>query len=81
MFTSCGAHDYPMGIVYFIVVLRRVYRGTWAETLGRGTALLILYFAIFFVANLLLVFALLTLNIGGAGINFAAPLFNHQHQP
>lgn len=48
-------------IVYFTVALKRVYDGTWAETLGRGTAILALYFAIFFVANLLLVFALLAL--------------------
>ena len=48
-------------IAYFIIALKRVYGGTWAETTGRGTAILVLYFAIFFVANLLLVFALLAL--------------------
>jgi len=48
-------------IAYFTIALKRVYGGTWAETLGRGTAILTLYFAIFFVANLLLVFALLAL--------------------
>jgi len=48
-------------IAYFTIALKRVYGGTWAETLGRGTAILALYFAIFFVANLLLVFALLAL--------------------
>lgn len=47
-------------IAYFAVALKRVYGGTWAETLGRGAAILGLYFAIFFVANLLLVFALLS---------------------
>jgi hypothetical protein len=48
-------------IAYFTIALKRVYGGTWAETLGRGTAILALYFAIFFVANLLLVFTLLAL--------------------
>jgi hypothetical protein len=48
-------------IAYFVVALKRVYGGTWVETLGRGTAVLGLYFAIFFVANLLLVFTLLSL--------------------
>jgi len=48
-------------IAYFAIALRRVYGGTWAETLGRGAMILTLYFATFFVANLLLVFALLTL--------------------
>jgi len=47
-------------IAYFAVALKRVYGGTWVETLGRGTAVLGLYFGIFFVANLLLVFALLS---------------------
>ena len=48
-------------IAYFTIALKRVYGGTWAETLSRGAAILTLYFAIFFVANLLLVFSLLTL--------------------
>lgn len=48
-------------IAYFTIALKRVYGGTWAETLGRGAAILTLYFAIFFVANLLLVLALLAL--------------------
>jgi len=48
-------------IAYFTIALKRVYGGTWVETLGRGTAILTLYFAIFFVANLLLVFGLLTI--------------------
>jgi hypothetical protein len=48
-------------IAYFTIALKRVYGGTWVETLGRGTAILTLYLAIFFVANLLLVFALLAL--------------------
>lgn len=48
-------------LVYFTVALKRVYGGTWAETLRRGMAILTLYFATFFVANLLLVFALLAL--------------------
>jgi Protein of unknown function (DUF3667) len=48
-------------IAYFAIALKRVYGGTWAETLGRGAMILALYFATFFAANLLLVFALLTL--------------------
>jgi hypothetical protein len=48
-------------IAYFIFALKRVYGGKWAETLGRGAAILALYIAIFFVANLLLVFVLLAL--------------------
>jgi hypothetical protein len=64
-------------IAYFTIALKHVYGGTWAETPGCGTAILTLYFVIFFVANLLLVFALLALNVAGAGINPAARLFNH----
>ena len=48
-------------IAYFTIALKRVYGGSWTETLARGSIILALYFAIFFVANLLLVFALLTL--------------------
>ena len=48
-------------IAYFTIALKRVYGGTWTETLGRGAAILSLYFAIYFAANLLLVFALLSL--------------------
>jgi hypothetical protein len=46
-------------IAYFVIALRRVYGGTWIETMGRSTAMLTLYFATFFVGNLLLVLALL----------------------
>ena len=48
-------------IAYFTVALKRVYGGTWVETLGRGSVILALYFGIYFVANLLLVVALLAL--------------------
>lgn len=48
-------------IAYFTVALKRVYGGTWAETVGRGLIMLTSYFAIFFVANLLLIVALLAL--------------------
>lgn len=48
-------------IAYFTIALKRVYGGTWPETLGRGAAILALYFAIFFAANLLLILALLAL--------------------
>jgi ribosomal protein L32 len=48
------------GVVgYVLVALRHVYGGTWAETLGRGSAVLSLYFVAGFVANLLLVILLL----------------------
>ncbi len=46
-------------VAYFVVALRRVYGGTWAETLGRGLIMLTSYFGIFFVANILLIIALL----------------------
>jgi hypothetical protein len=48
-------------IAYFTIALKRVYGGTWTETLGRGSVILALYFAIFFVANLLLILVLLEL--------------------
>ena len=48
-------------VVYFLVALKRVYGGTWAESLVRGTMLGALYFATYFVGNLLLIFALLEL--------------------
>jgi hypothetical protein len=48
-------------IAYLAIALKRVYGGTWSETLGRGSLILALYFAIFFAANLLLVFALVSL--------------------
>ena len=46
-------------LAYFTMALKRVYGGTWIETLGRGSAIFGLYFAIIFVMNLLLVFFLL----------------------
>lgn len=48
-------------IFYFVIALKRVYDGSWAASIGRGAFILTLYFAIFFVANLLLVLALLAL--------------------
>jgi hypothetical protein len=48
-------------ISYFVIALKRVYRGSWVASIGRGVVVLTLYFAIFFVANLLLVLALLAL--------------------
>lgn len=48
-------------ISYFMIALKRVYGGGWAEAIGRGAIVLTLYFSIFFVANLLLVLALLAL--------------------
>lgn len=46
-------------VAYVLVGLRRVYAGTWPETLGRGAAVLALYFVATFVANLLLIVLLL----------------------
>lgn len=46
-------------IGYFMIALKRVYGGGWAESIGRGAIVLALYFAVFFAANLLLVLALL----------------------
>lgn len=48
-------------VAYFTLALKRVYGGTWAETLGRGALTLALYFATFFAANFLLIFALMSL--------------------
>lgn len=48
-------------ISYFMIALKRVYGGSWAASIWRGATILSLYFAIFFVANLLLVLALLAL--------------------
>lgn len=48
-------------VAYFIIALKRVYGGTWTETLGRGVLSLALYFAIFFAANFLLIFTLVSL--------------------
>lgn len=48
-------------IAYFTIALKRVHGGTWTETLSRGAAILSLYFAIIFAANLLLVLFLLSL--------------------
>ncbi len=48
-------------VAYFTIALKRVYGGTWAETLGRGLIMLTAYFGIFFVANLLLIVAILAL--------------------
>jgi hypothetical protein len=46
-------------IVYFIVALKRVYGGAWADTLVRGTATLVLNIATFLITGSLLVYALL----------------------
>jgi len=48
-------------VAYFAIALKRAYGGTWPETVARGSILLALYFAIFFVANLVLVFTILTM--------------------
>lgn len=48
-------------IAYFTIALKRVYGGSWIETLVRGGSILGLYFATILIANLLLVVFLLTL--------------------
>lgn len=48
-----------LALAYFVMALKRVYGGSWIETLGRGSAIFGLYFAIISVTNLLLVFFLL----------------------
>jgi hypothetical protein len=48
-------------LAYFIVALRRVYGGAWAQALGLGALVMALYFAVAFAANLLLIFGLLEL--------------------
>ena len=48
-------------MAYFVIALKRVYGGSWAESLGRWTAAGAIYFGTYFVGNLLLIFALLEL--------------------
>jgi hypothetical protein len=48
-------------IAYFALALKHVYGGSWTEIIGRGAAILILYFGIITVTNLALVFALIAL--------------------
>ena len=40
-------------IVYFTIALKRVYGGTWSETIGRGTILTLLYLLSFLVLGLM----------------------------
>lgn len=48
-------------IVYYALSLKRVYGGTWSETIGRGTLLTILYFSTFFAIGLLVTVLALSL--------------------
>ena len=48
-------------IVYFLVALKRVYDGNWADTLVRGAAALVLTIATFLVTAFMLVYASLEL--------------------
>ena len=48
-------------IAYFFVALKRVYAGSWVETLARGSCVAALYLGVWFVANVLLLFGLLEL--------------------
>lgn len=48
-------------LAYLVIALRRVYGGTWAGTIVRGSLILGLYFALFIAANVALVLALLSL--------------------
>ncbi|MDE2417704.1 MAG: DUF3667 domain-containing protein [Burkholderiales bacterium] len=47
-------------IVYFTLALKRVYGGSWTETICRGAAILIFYFGIISIANLALVLTLIS---------------------
>jgi hypothetical protein len=44
---------------YFVAALHRVYGGAWAQAISRGVAILGLYAAVAFAANVFLVFLLL----------------------
>jgi Protein of unknown function (DUF3667) len=48
-------------MTYFVVALRRVYTGSWAETVVRESCVPALYFAVWYMANVLLIFGLLEL--------------------
>ena len=48
-------------VAYFIVALKRIYGGTWIESMYRGTLAGAVYFATYFASNLLLIFVLLQL--------------------
>lgn len=48
-------------VAYLVIALKRVYGGTWAGTVLRGSLILALYFALFIAANVALVLALLSL--------------------
>jgi hypothetical protein len=47
-------------IVYYVLSLKRVYGGTWSETIGRGARLTILYVLPFLAIGLLVTVALLS---------------------
>lgn len=48
-------------IVYYALALKRVYGGTWSETIGRGTLLTILYFLTFLAIGLLVTTVMLSM--------------------
>ncbi len=49
------------GIAYCALALKRVYGGTWSETIGRGALLTILYFLTFLAIGLLVTAAMLSM--------------------
>ena len=48
-------------IVYYALALKRVYGGTWSETIGRGALLTILYFLTFLAIGLLVTAVMLSM--------------------
>ena len=47
-------------IAYYFLALRRVYACSWSGTVLRGVAALAGYFAVYYLANLLLVFGIVS---------------------
>jgi hypothetical protein len=48
-------------IAYYALALKRVYGGTWSETIGRGALLTILYFLTFIAIGLLMTVVMLSI--------------------
>jgi hypothetical protein len=48
-------------IVYYPLALKRVYGGTWSETIGRGALLTVLYLLAVLAVGLLVAVVLLSL--------------------
>lgn len=48
-------------LIYYALALKRVYGGTWSETIGRGGLLTILYFLTFLAIGLLVTAVMLSI--------------------